>query len=78
MARNASPISNGDFLQSADSITINIGGKDIDLDPRSFSSGSVGFGYSGKVTVTVGGIKVPLQASINLTVIGSKPVAEAA
>lgn len=42
------------------------------LDPRQFSTGSYGWGFSGKVTMMVDGKPVQCQASINVTVIGSK------
>ncbi len=76
MAKSA-PISNAEFLSKAEAIVVEIGGKKVKINPRSFSSGSVGFGFSGKVTALVGGVEVPLQASINLTEIGSKPGAKA-
>ena len=72
MAKPA-PISNGEFLRKAKALNLPIGTKDVMAAPRTFSSGSVGFGYSGKAEVEIDGVMVPVQVSLNITVIGSKP-----
>jgi hypothetical protein len=48
------------------------GGTELSADPRTFSSGSLGFYMSGKVTVTINGKRVILQVGGNLVVVGSK------
>lgn len=59
-------------------VTVKIAGNDVvlgTLEPRSFQSGSYGYGLSGKATVPLKGSDkyAKLQMSCNLVVIGSKP-----
>lgn len=60
-------------------VIVKINGEDVvlgTLEPRSFSSGSWGYGLSGKSTVPLKGQTekfAKLQLSCNLVVIGSKP-----
>lgn len=44
----------------------------IEAKPREFSTGSIGWGSSGKVTVMIDGQPTPCQVSLNITIIGSK------
>ena len=67
------PLDYGQFMKDAKPITLDIGGQEIDLEPRQFSSGSFGYGFSGKVQTKVGKVAVKLQCSLNMTVVGSKP-----
>jgi len=76
MAKKACPIKKKDFLSGAQSMTVEVAGQTFDLSPRSFSSGSVGYYATGKVSVVVDGVVVPLQLGLNLTVIGSKEAKE--
>lgn len=55
-------------------IMVNIGGTNIVCSPRAFSTGSVGYSGTAKVTVMMDdGTPISLQCSINPVVIGSKP-----
>lgn len=44
----------------------------MSLDPKEFSTGSVGYNANGKVTLLVGGKPVVFQASLNLIAVDSK------
>ncbi len=70
MARNAG-FNRQQFLGSGP-IVAEIGGTKITLNPKEFSTGSVGYSGTAKVTVLVDGQPVDLQCSINPVVIGSK------
>ena len=65
-------------LTNAIAQLMTVDGKPIPLDVKEFKPngdgtfGSLGWGYSGKINVTVGGIVLTVQASINLTVVNSK------
>ncbi len=61
-----------EFMAGAEAFTIQIGEQTLSVDPKKFSTGSVGFFANGKVTLTIGGKPVKMQANINLTTVGSK------
>lgn len=70
MARNAG-FDRKKFMGSGP-IVASIGGTNITLNPKEFSTGSCGYSGTAKVTVLVDGQPVDLQCSINPVVIGSK------
>jgi hypothetical protein len=72
MAKSPCPISKSEFLEKADSVKITIGSAEIIADKREFSTGSFGWYYNGKTTVTVDGRPLSVQIGMNLTVVGSK------
>ena len=51
---------------------ITIGTAELIADKREFSTGSFGWYYNGKTTITVDGKPVSVQIGMNLTVVGSK------
>lgn len=57
-----------EFMASAQAFEIKIGDQTLSVDPKKFSTGSVGFFANGKVTIN--GVK--MQANITLTAVGSK------
>lgn len=61
------------FTTDAKPLNLRDGDISFQAVPRKFSTGSVGWGSSGKVTVMVNGKPTPCQVSFNVTVIGSKP-----
>jgi len=72
MAKTACPIDRGEFLQHATPVTFEIAGTQVTAEPREFSTGSFGWYFTGKVNITVGDKKLPVQVGCNLTVVGSK------
>jgi hypothetical protein len=72
MAKSPCPISKTQFLETAEPVKITIGGSELIADKREFSTGSFGWYYNGKTTVTVNGKPLSVQVGLNLTVVGSK------
>jgi len=61
------------WLESAKQIEATIGGQKLFLEPRVFSTGSVGYAFSGKLQLPYGDTGSDrVQVSANFTVVGSK------
>lgn len=54
-------------------LVVKIGDVVVSADPKSFSTGSYGFFFNGKVTLEIDGVKVPFQVGMNITAVNSKP-----
>jgi hypothetical protein len=72
MAKTTCPITREQFHANARPITIQIGEDRLEAEVREFSTGSLGWYLSGKIKVDIGGVRVPVQVGLNLTVVGSK------
>jgi hypothetical protein len=72
MAKSPCPVSKTQFLEKAEPVKITIGTSEIIADKREFSTGSFGWYYNGKTTITVDGKPLSIQIGLNLTVVGSK------
>jgi hypothetical protein len=72
MAKSPCPLSKSQFLEKAEPVKIMIGSNEIIADRREFSTGSFGWYYNGKTTITVDGKPLSVQIGMNLTVVGSK------
>jgi hypothetical protein len=72
MAKSPCPVSRTQFLEKAEAIKVVINGQEIIADKREFSTGSFGWYYNGKISVTVDGKPLSIQVGLNLTVVGSK------
>ena len=61
-------------ITSSPSLPVDIGGGKalLALDPKEFSTGSVGYNANGKITLPCNGKPVTFQVSMNLTAVGSK------
>lgn len=66
------PVSREEFRQKAEPITLTVAGTTIVMDPREFSTGSLGWNASQKVTVVIDGKRVTCQLGLNLTLANSK------
>ena len=66
------PISRADFSAKAKPVTIKINDEEIAVPVKVFSTGSLGWYLNRKVEIDVGGVKVPVQVGLNLTIVGSK------
>ena len=75
MAKSPCPVTKTQFLEKAEPVKIMIGNSEIVADKREFSTGSFGWYYNGKTTVTVDGKAVSVQIGMNMTVVGSKEAA---
>jgi hypothetical protein len=72
MAKSPCPVSRTQFLEKAEAIKVVINGQEIIADKREFSTGSFGWYYNGKISVSVDGKPLSIQVGLNLTVVGSK------
>jgi hypothetical protein len=72
MAKSPCPVSKTQFLEKAEPVKIVIGASELIADKREFSTGSFGWYYNGKTTITVDGKPLAVQVGLNLTVVGSK------
>ena len=72
MTKSPCPLSQSQFLAKAEPLKISINGQDMLAEVKAFSTGSFGWYLNGKVTLEVGGKRVPVQIGMNLTVVGSK------
>ncbi|HVX96765.1 MAG TPA: hypothetical protein VHK47_17750 [Polyangia bacterium] len=72
MAKSPCPVTKTQFLDKAEPVKIMIGNSEIVADKREFSTGSFGWYYNGKTTITVDGKPLSVQVGLNLTVVGSK------
>ena len=75
MAKSPCPVSKTQFLDKAEPVKIVIGNSDLIADKREFSTGSFGWYYNGKTTITVDGKPLSIQGGLNLTVVGSPAAA---
>ncbi len=66
------PITRGDFHKNAKPVTIQIGDDRMEVEVKEFSTGSLGWYLNGKTKIDVGGVRVPVQIGLNLTIVGSK------
>ncbi|MGF1578275.1 MAG: hypothetical protein ACFCD0_02805 [Gemmataceae bacterium] len=66
------PITRGQFRENAQPLIVKIGDEELDADVKEFSTGSLGWYLNGKIKVEIGGVRVPVQVGMNLTVVGSK------
>jgi hypothetical protein len=66
------PISRADFSAKAKPVTIKINEEEIAVPVKLFSTGSLGWYLNRKIDIDVGGVKVPVQIGLNLTIVGSK------
>jgi hypothetical protein len=72
MAKSPCPVTRTQFLEKAEPVKVVIGTQELVADKREFSTGSFGWYYNGKITVTVDGKPLSVQVGLNLTVVGSK------
>ena len=66
------PITRDAFVEHASMIEVKIGSHTFLADPKTFSTGSMGWNVNAKLPMEVGGKLVMCQVGLNLTVIGSK------
>lgn len=65
-------LSRAEFHAAAKPLVLTGEGLTLILDPKEFSTGSIGFGFQGPVYMEIAGHRVKLQAGVNLTVANSK------
>jgi hypothetical protein len=70
------PITRGFFKKHAKSVRVSINGMEKDIPVKFFSTGSLGWYFSGKIDIDVGGKMVPVQAGISFPIANSKELPE--
>jgi hypothetical protein len=71
-AKTVCPVSRTQSVADAQPVTITINGQSYVAEVKEFSTDSLGWCLSGKVTIQVSNVRVPCQLGMNLTAIGSK------
>jgi hypothetical protein len=66
------PITRKHFQEHAKPIEVNINGVPLIAEVKEFSTGSLGWNISNKMSISVGGTPVNVQVGLNLTIVGSK------
>src|SRR5262245_14295702 len=69
--KTSCPITREQF-KKAQPVLVKIGDQEFQVDPREFGTGSLGWYLNAKTTLTVDGVRVPVQIGLNLTIVGSK------
>lgn len=75
--KKSCPVTLAQFAAAAGALSATLGDGPaadgaITVEPRQFSTGSIGLWGQGKLTATIGGKPVPCQVGATLTVVGSK------
>ncbi len=65
-------ISRAQFRAGAKPIDVTIGDQKFVAEVKEFSTGSLGWNINAKITLEVGGVRVPVQVGMNMTIVGSK------
>ena len=71
-AKTSCPISRSQFHTNAKPVEVAIAGNRLAAGVKEFSTNSLGWYLTGKTTVEIDGVLVPVQIGVTLTVIGSK------
>ncbi|KAH0484100.1 MAG: uncharacterized protein KVP18_001113 [Porospora cf. gigantea A] len=72
-AKLGQPESKDAFLEVATPVAFTVGEVlSVDVPPTIFSTGSCGWGYSGKLLMPCGSLQLPVQCNLNVTLNGSK------
>src|SRR5262249_24252569 len=70
--KSTCPITRAQFRKDAKAVKVVIDGKEHDAEVKEFSTGSLGWNINSNITLQVGGVSVPVQVGLNLTIVGSK------
>ena len=71
-SKTTCPVTREQFKQTAKPIEVVIDGTKMIAAPREFSTGSLGWNISNKMTLMIGDAAVTVQVGLNVTVVGSK------
>ena len=66
------PVTRHQFKEKAKPLEVVIDGNKMIAAAREFSTGSMGWNISSKMTLMVGDVPVTVQVGMNLTIVGSK------
>lgn len=62
------------FRDDAKAMVVQLNGQQLMLDPKEFSTGSLGWYGNAKIVLEVGGEPVKCQVGFNITIVGSKEI----
>ena len=71
-AKTICPITREQFKTQAKAMKVVINDVPMVAQAKEFSTGSLGWGISNKISVAVGDTEVMVQMSLNITIVGSK------
>ncbi len=77
-AKTTCPVTRQQFKENAKPIEVIIDGQKMIAEAREFSTGSLGWNISKKMTLRVGDTEAMVQVGMNLTIVGSKELPKAA
>jgi hypothetical protein len=66
------PVTRAGFAATAKPVVVEVAGQKLLVQPKMFSTGSLGWYYNGKVVIDVDGTPCQVQVGLNLTIVGSK------
>jgi hypothetical protein len=73
IAKTPCPVTREQFEQNAaPELTVTIDGKALHAEKREFNTGTLGWYLSQKISVDVGGVKVPCQVQVSVMAANSK------
>ncbi|MCI0456918.1 MAG: hypothetical protein L0Z62_08065 [Gemmataceae bacterium] len=75
-SKTVCPVSREEFRNHARNISVSIAGMEQMALVKEFSTGSLGWNINGKMVVNINGKPVTVQVGLNLTVVGSKELAQ--
>ena len=75
-AKTICPVTRQQFKDKAKPVEVIIDGNKLVGAAREFSTGSLGWNISSKMTLQVDGTPVTVQVGLNLTIVGSKELAK--
>lgn len=70
--KTACPVSRAEFREKAQPITFTLCGVTVEMEPKEFSTLSLGWNANKKFAVKIGDKRVTCQLGLNLTLVGSK------
>jgi len=71
-AKTTCPVTRAEFAEKAKPVEVIIDGTKMTAINREFSTGSLGWNISNKMTIMIEGKAVTVQVGLNLTIVGSK------
>ncbi len=71
-AKTTCPVTRKEFKEQAKPVEVVIDGNKLIAAAREFSTGSLGWNISNKMTIQIGDKPVTVQVGLNLTIVGSK------
>ncbi|MGE0367277.1 MAG: hypothetical protein AB7Q00_16255 [Phycisphaerales bacterium] len=66
------PVSRDEFRTHAKPLKFAVGETVVEIDPKEFSTGSLGWNANMKISVMINGKRVACQVGANITIVGSK------